>query len=104
MTGPDAPWKEIVHALDDVTAADLRGSTIYLLSHKDAGNYKVLAMSLAAPDFAAAKTLVAPSRAVIEQIAVAADGLYVSSRIGGSDASRVCRWMPTATLPVPPPP
>ena len=78
-----APWQRIVDVADDVTAVDLRGSTIYLLTHKGASNYKVLSTSLAAPDFAHAKTLVAPSRAVIEQIAVAADGLYVRSRSGG---------------------
>jgi prolyl oligopeptidase len=78
-----APWKKIVGIANDVTAVDLRGSTIYLLSHDHASNYKVLAMSLTSPDVAAAKTIVAPSRAVIEQIGVAADGLYVRSRIGG---------------------
>ncbi|MGA2395512.1 MAG: prolyl oligopeptidase family serine peptidase [Candidatus Lustribacter sp.] len=83
VTGADAQWKKIVDVSDDVTAVDLRGSAIYLLSHKGASNYKVLATSLAAPDFAAAKTIVAPSRAVIGQIAVASDGLYVRSRIGG---------------------
>jgi prolyl oligopeptidase len=78
-----APWKKIVDVSDDVTAVDLRGSTIYLLSHKNASNYKVLSMSLATPEIAKAATLVAPSKAVVEQIAVAADGLYVRSRIGG---------------------
>ncbi|HEV8020082.1 MAG TPA: hypothetical protein VGP41_02390, partial [Candidatus Lustribacter sp.] len=79
----NAPWKKIVDVADDVTGVDVRGSTIYLLTHKDASNYKVLATSLAAPDVAHAKTIVAPSQAVIEQVAVAADGLYVRSRIGG---------------------
>jgi len=78
-----APWQKAVDVADDVTSLDLRGSTVYLLSHKNVSNYKVLSMSLAAPDIATAKTVVAPSRAVIEQIGVAADGLYVRSRIGG---------------------
>jgi prolyl oligopeptidase len=83
VTDAQAPWQKVVDLSDDVTAVDLRGSTIYLLSHKNASNYKVLAMSLAAPDIANAKAVVAPSKAVVEQIAVAADGLYVRSRIGG---------------------
>jgi prolyl oligopeptidase len=83
VTNAQAPWQKIVDVSDDVTAVDLRGSTIYLLSHKNASNYKVLATSLTAPDIAGAKTIVAPSRAEVEQIAVAADGLYVRSRIGG---------------------
>ena len=83
VTDGQAPWQKIVDVSEDVTAEDLRGSTIYLLTHKDASNYKVLAMSLAHPDIATAKTIVAPSRAVIEEVSVAADGLYVRSRIGG---------------------
>jgi len=83
VTDGRAPWRKIVDVADDVTAEDMRGSTIYLLSHKNASNYKVIAMSLAHPDIATAKTIVAPSRAVIEQLSVAADGLYVRSRIGG---------------------
>ncbi len=78
-----APWQKIVDVSDAVTGEDLRGSTIYLLSHQNASNYKVLAMSLAHPDITTAKTIVAPSRAVVEQVSVAADGLYVRSRIGG---------------------
>lgn len=83
VTDALAPWHKIVDVADDVTAVDLRGSTLFMLSHKNAGNYKVLATSLASPDVAGAKTLVAPSKAVVEQVAVAADGLYVRSRIGG---------------------
>lgn len=83
VTNGQVPWQKVADLSDDVTAVDLRGSTVYLLTHKNASNYKVLAMSLAAPAIASAKTIVAPSRAVIEQIAVAADGLYVRSRIGG---------------------
>lgn len=78
-----APWQKIVDVAGGVTAVDLRGSTIYLLTHKNASNYEVVATSLAAPDFAHAKIVVAASQAVIEQIAVAADGLYVRSRLGG---------------------
>ena len=83
VTNDQAPWQKIVDVADDVTAEDLRGSTVYLLSHKNASNFKVLAMSLAHPGIAAAKTIVAPSRAVVEQVSVASDGLYVRSRIGG---------------------
>jgi prolyl oligopeptidase len=83
VTNGQAPWVKIVDVADEVTAEDVRGSTIYLLSHKSASNYKILAMSLAHPDIATAKTIVAPSRAVVEQLGVTADGLYVRSRIGG---------------------
>jgi prolyl oligopeptidase len=77
------PWTKIVDVPDAVTSYDLKGATIYLLSHLNASNYKVLAMSLASPDIAQAKPVVAPSETVVEQIGVAQDGLYVRSRTGG---------------------
>lgn len=76
-------WKLVASDDDDVTGFDIKGSTIYLLTHHDAPTYKVVATSLDAPDFAAARTLVAPSKDVVEQVSVAADGLYVRSRRGG---------------------
>jgi prolyl oligopeptidase len=77
------PWTKIVDVADAVTSFDVKDSTIYLLSHKDASNFKILAMSLASPDVAQAKTVVPPSETVVEQLAVAHDGLYVRSRTGG---------------------
>jgi|SRR5580700_748999 prolyl oligopeptidase len=76
-------WKQIATPADGVTGYDLKGSTIYLLTHKDAPGFKVTATSLDSPDLATAQTIVAPSTAVVEEIGVAADGLYVLSRNGG---------------------
>ncbi len=83
ITGPQTPWKKLLDVDDDVTAFDWRGDTIYLQSHKDAPHYKVLEMSLAQPDVANAKTIVAPSTNVIQQISVAKDALYVRGIDGG---------------------
>jgi prolyl oligopeptidase len=77
------PWKRIVSDDDDVTGFDLEGSTIYLLTHKDAPAFKVVSTSLDDPNMASPQTLVAPSKEVVEQIGVAKDGLYVRSREGG---------------------
>jgi prolyl oligopeptidase len=79
-------WKKIADVADDVTSEDIRGSWLYLLSHRDASNYKVLALDLERPDIAQARTIVAPSKAVVEEIGVAGDGLYVRSRLGGFGA------------------
>jgi prolyl oligopeptidase len=79
----DAAWKPIVTPADDVTAADVKGSTIYLLTHKDAPTFKVVATSLDSPNPAGAQTVVAPSKSIVEQLSVASDGLYVLSRDGG---------------------
>jgi prolyl oligopeptidase len=83
VTGPQTPWKKLLDVDDGVTAFDWRGDTIYLQSHKDAPHYKVLEMSLAKPDIANAKTIVAPSTNVIQQISVAKDALYVRGIDGG---------------------
>lgn len=80
-TAPD--WKPVVTTDDDVTGFDLKASTIYLLTHKDAPTYKVVSTSLAAPNLSTAQTVVAPGSSIVEQIGVAADGLYVLSRDGG---------------------
>lgn len=77
------PWTPVVTTADGVVGADFKGSTIYLLTHKDAPTYKLIATSLDAPDVATARTVIAAGKAVLEDLDVAADGLYVLSRVGG---------------------
>ncbi|MFY9663222.1 MAG: prolyl oligopeptidase family serine peptidase [Candidatus Cybelea sp.] len=79
----DVSWRRIVDTADDVTDLDVKGSTIYLLTHKDAPTFKIVATSLDSPDVATARTVVAPSAGIVQQLGVAADGLYVLSRNGG---------------------
>lgn len=76
-------WTRIATDADDVTGFDTKASTIYLLTHKNAPTYRVVSTSLDAPDLAHARSIVEPSASVVEQIGVAADGLYVRSRDGG---------------------
>lgn len=83
ITSSDVAWKQVVTTTDGVTAYDLKGSTIYLLTHKNAPTFKVVATSLDAPNFAASQTLLSPGVPIVENIGVAADGLYVLSRNGG---------------------
>jgi prolyl oligopeptidase len=83
LTSGDVAWKRVVSDDDDVTGFDLKGSTIYLLTHHDAPTFKVVTTSLDAPDFANAKVVVPASKEVVLQASVAADGLYVMSRLGG---------------------
>ncbi len=81
-SNPDAPWKLFVDRRDDVTGMDIRGHEIFLLSHKDASNFKVLTVKAGAP-LTSAKVLVPEtSGRVIESINAAADGLYVMARNG----------------------
>lgn len=74
---PDAPWKPLVERADDVTSFAMRSDEIFLLSHKDAPTFKVLALKAGDP-LAEAQVLVpADPQRVIEGMHAASDGLYV---------------------------
>jgi prolyl oligopeptidase len=77
-----AKWTQAVDREDGVTAVDGRDDTLFLLSHKDAPTFKVLALKAGQP-LAAARVLV-PAQAgrVIESIHAASDGLYVVASQG----------------------
>jgi prolyl oligopeptidase len=83
VTGPKTPWKLLVNVDDDVTGYDVRGGTIFLLTHKNASRYKVVSMAIAHPQFSCARLLVPPSQWVVQGIAVTKDALYVTSLDGG---------------------
>lgn len=82
LSDPNVAWSKFISRDDAVTAADMRGSDIFLLSHRDAPTFKVLSVSAGRP-LASAKELV-PARPdrVIEGIQAASDALYVRARHG----------------------
>ena len=94
LSDPNVAWSKFISRDDAVTAADMRGSDIFLLSHRDAPTFKVLSVSAGRP-LASAKELV-PARPdrVIEGIHAASDALYVLARHGAY--SRLLR-IPTGT-------
>lgn len=77
-----ATWQPLVVRADEVTAIDANAGTVYLLTHKDAPTFKVLAVS-SGRTLKDARTIV-PEREgrVIESIHLAADALYVVAREG----------------------
>jgi prolyl oligopeptidase len=90
LAGGKTPWVKVVGTSDDVTAFDVMGDQLYLLSHKDASRFKVLGVSFAKPDLGAAREVVPASEAVGTGIAAANDALYVRRMNGGvSDFLRV---------------
>ncbi len=96
ITGGAVNWRLVADVKDAVTDADFTGSTVFLKSHADAPTYKILTTSLAAPDVATARVVVAPTADVVESMGIAADGLYVRSRAGGF--GRLTRYpIPSAT-------
>ncbi|HUQ13143.1 MAG TPA: prolyl oligopeptidase family serine peptidase, partial [Novosphingobium sp.] len=79
---PKTAWTRVLTRDDGVTGADIRGGTLYLLSHKDAPTFRVLSVPLGRP-IAEAKTLLPASEGrLVEAIQAASDGLYVVAREG----------------------
>jgi prolyl oligopeptidase len=72
------PWKKIADEDDAVTGFAVRANDIYLLTRN-----KVLRTSLIRPNVAKAKTVLAPSDAIIKEIHAAKDGLYAGLLDGG---------------------
>lgn len=85
LSASTIPWRKIADVDDEITSFDLKGSTMYLLTHKNALRFKVDAIDLRRTNQTAANaTMVVPaSDVVIKQIVVAQDGLYVRGVLGG---------------------
>ena len=77
------PWRKVTDVDDEVAAVALRQNEIFLLSHRDAPRYQVLKVSAVDPDIRAAQTVIPQSHAVIQDMGVARDGLYVRVLEGG---------------------
>jgi prolyl oligopeptidase len=83
LNGATVPWKRFCDVDDDVTAFDVHGGDLYLLSHHEASRYKVLRTKLSDPEVARAGVAVPPGESVIQSIAAASDALYVQELDGG---------------------
>ena len=84
-TSTRVPWKKIVDVGDDVTSFDIHDNTLFLLSHRDASRYKVLALDLTKPSMADAKTVVPPGarNRLADFGRCINDGLWVRDLDGG---------------------
>jgi prolyl oligopeptidase len=78
-----APWRKIADYADDVTAAVAAGDTLYVSAHKGAPRHRILAVDLRGGTLASARVAVPQSSRVIEDIALAGDGLYLRDLEGG---------------------
>ena len=90
INGAATPWVKIVDVADDVFSFRFRESTIYLSTDKNARHGKLLAMSLAGPNLAAAKVIVPDGPLGLSDLEIAKDALYlVSTGIASSSVRRV---------------
>ena len=92
LAKPDIPWNKLADTSAAIVGWDARGDDLYLLTHKDALRYKVTHVDLKHPDLAAADVVVPPSNAVVTDLGVAKDGLYVSKREGAVTRLERLAW------------
>jgi prolyl oligopeptidase len=76
-------WTKIIDVDDDVTSAAVKGSDMWMLTHKDAPRFKVLHISLDHPDMAKADVTYPASDLVLKGVSTAKDGLYIEGSQGG---------------------
>ena len=86
---PGAHWRKIADSPDGVINVALHGEIIYLLTHRQAPRYRILALDLRTLDWAHAKTAVPQSARVIIDAEPASDGLYMRDLDGGLGRLRV---------------
>jgi len=82
VNDPKVTWTSFITRADDITASDMRGAEIFLLSHKDAPTFKVLSVQAGQPLSAGEVLVPAQPDRVIEGIHVGLDALYVLARHG----------------------
>ena len=82
---PVVPWKKISAFDDKISAVDLKGNDLYLLTHAGAPRNRVLKLDLRQPDLKRAQEVAsAPEGAVLEGFDLTADALVASVREGTS--------------------
>jgi prolyl oligopeptidase len=75
-------WRPLATAADGIVRAGGNRSTLFLMSHKDAPTFKVLAVPLGGTLAEAREVLPTRPDRLIEQMGAASDGLYVAVREG----------------------
>jgi prolyl oligopeptidase len=76
-------WTKVVDYADGVTAIQAWKDDLYLLTHKDAPRNKVLVVRVGKSELSRPRTVVPEGDAVILDMALAADALYLRTTVGG---------------------
>jgi prolyl oligopeptidase len=88
-------WRQISAAADKITDYAVAGDTLYLRTYAGAPRGRILALSLAHPDLAGARQVVAePESAVLQGFGLGRDALYTQEQLGFN--TRVKRHLITA--------
>ncbi len=76
-------WRKVVGFEDEVTAIEAWRDDLFLLSHRGASRSRVLRMDARKPDIAHARVAIPEGDAVIQEMALAHDALYLRTMLGG---------------------
>ena len=76
-------WEQVADMGDAITHYGLYGDTVYLLTHKDAPRYKIVAVAATAPTMVEARVVVPESEAVIQNFIIVDDYLIVHDTLNG---------------------
>ncbi len=88
VTAGRAAWRPVCTIEDEVTAFAFDANDLYLLTTRGAENGKVLRLPLASGSYASATTVVPAGALVLENLAMARDGLYLLDLDGGYHSLR----------------
>jgi prolyl oligopeptidase len=72
-----SPWVKVADVNDAVTTIVPHGDRLYLLTHKNAPRYQVIAVDASAPDLSKAVTVIPPGERVIQTMDASSNALYV---------------------------
>ena len=78
-------WRKVVGFEDEVTAIEAWRDDLFLLSHRGASRSRVLRMDARKPEIAHARVAIPEGDAVIQEMALAHDALYLRTMLGGVD-------------------
>jgi prolyl oligopeptidase len=78
-------WRKLAGAEDEVVAVEGWKDDLYLLTHRNAPRYRVLRVRGDAKGLSAARVVVPQGDAVIRNMALAKDALYLRTMVGGVD-------------------
>lgn len=82
LNQPQIPWRKVCEASDEVFDCTLQGKSLLLYSHRKAPRGKLLRVSCQNPDITRAEVVMPEGGAVLRQVAVARDAIYVVLRDG----------------------
>lgn len=77
------PWRKICDQSHGVTAFEVKGDSVYLVSSHNAPRYKVVRIPLAQPDFEKAEVVLPESDLVLASVHASKDAVFVNASLNG---------------------